>query len=478
MFVQFGWFLNSIQSPPFRFLHPPFMFLFRSSPSIFIPHFHPREELVLLSSSPHLSPFYLPPPLLLSVLSPSSSPPLLLSSSPFYLAPLLLPSPSNVESTPAGLTADSASGYIALFSAAFSIAPLLSWMNNLIEVRLDARKLTSYSRRPLVKHAKELEFWIEVLELLAYLGLICNVVLLGLGSFSLRDLLGLSQDLPSTSLPPAVQYKTAGELSSSGKDFRGRVTMLWFMLGMEHAIFFIKIGFAFFLEDAPGWVKEAEKGIRKYRNRKYLESAFQHDDEGSGGQEFGRFAGELKGELMSAMHEKNVSDVLDEMVNAPSERARKQERIMSLLSVVQRQGLVDDKGLPLGLDQAIMREEQLPNGGKLGTGRNFTASSELGFATISQEPIANLVVKIVEAIRPHVFMNSDKNVELREADFLFFSLRASGPGFQHKTNTRIVETSPTLSWKEPILLPVQSFPVFLEVMGQGEEEEVSRSEEE
>lgn len=42
-------------------------------------------------------------------------------------------------------------GFVTLFSAAFSLAPLLAMVNNLFEIRIDALKYTRYKTRPVPK---------------------------------------------------------------------------------------------------------------------------------------------------------------------------------------------------------------------------------------------------------------------------------------------------------------------------------------
>ena len=42
-------------------------------------------------------------------------------------------------------------GFVTLFSAAFTLAPLLAMINNLFEIRIDALKYTRYKTRPVPK---------------------------------------------------------------------------------------------------------------------------------------------------------------------------------------------------------------------------------------------------------------------------------------------------------------------------------------
>jgi len=55
-------------------------------------------------------------------------------------------------------------GFITLFVAAFPLAPLCALINNLFEIRLDARKMLTTKRRPLGQRAKISEFGREYYE--------------------------------------------------------------------------------------------------------------------------------------------------------------------------------------------------------------------------------------------------------------------------------------------------------------------------
>ena len=68
-------------------------------------------------------------------------------------------------------------GYLAYFSAAFSAAPLLAWLYNINEVRLDAGKLVSYSMRPHLYRVKGVRVWVDALAFIAYTGMMINILI-------------------------------------------------------------------------------------------------------------------------------------------------------------------------------------------------------------------------------------------------------------------------------------------------------------
>ena len=65
-------------------------------------------------------------------------------------------------------------GYIVLFAPAFPLAPLLAFVNNIIEIRAAGYKLCHGYRRPTVKHRQGLGTWLVVLNTLGFLAVLMN----------------------------------------------------------------------------------------------------------------------------------------------------------------------------------------------------------------------------------------------------------------------------------------------------------------
>lgn len=63
-------------------------------------------------------------------------------------------------------------GLVTLFSVAFPLAPLLAFLNNLLEIRLDATKILRFYRRPVVRRVSDIGVWYNILDALAKLGVI------------------------------------------------------------------------------------------------------------------------------------------------------------------------------------------------------------------------------------------------------------------------------------------------------------------
>uniref|UniRef100_A0A673CFY9 Anoctamin n=1 Tax=Sphaeramia orbicularis TaxID=375764 RepID=A0A673CFY9_9TELE len=73
-------------------------------------------------------------------------------------------------------------GFITLFVASFPLAPLLALFNNIIEVRVDAWKLTTQFRRPVAAKAHSIGAWEEILNGMAVLSVVTNAFIVAFTS--------------------------------------------------------------------------------------------------------------------------------------------------------------------------------------------------------------------------------------------------------------------------------------------------------
>lgn len=80
-------------------------------------------------------------------------------------------------------------GFITIFVAAFPLAPLFALLNNWIEIRLDASKFVSETRRPVAERCEDIGVWFTILDALAQLAVISNAFLIAFTSTFLPKLL-------------------------------------------------------------------------------------------------------------------------------------------------------------------------------------------------------------------------------------------------------------------------------------------------
>ncbi|KAF9797805.1 hypothetical protein SFRURICE_018000 [Spodoptera frugiperda] len=65
-------------------------------------------------------------------------------------------------------------GFVTLFVAAFPLAPLFALLNNIAEIRLDAYKMVTLTRRPLAQRVEDIGAWFGVLKAVTYLAVVSN----------------------------------------------------------------------------------------------------------------------------------------------------------------------------------------------------------------------------------------------------------------------------------------------------------------
>ncbi|CAG0886849.1 unnamed protein product [Darwinula stevensoni] len=65
-------------------------------------------------------------------------------------------------------------GFVTLFVAAFSLAPLFALLNNLVELRLDVYNFVCNERRVTSKRVQDIGAWSGILKAVTYIAVICN----------------------------------------------------------------------------------------------------------------------------------------------------------------------------------------------------------------------------------------------------------------------------------------------------------------
>nr|XP_015810445.2 anoctamin-2b isoform X1 [Nothobranchius furzeri] len=73
-------------------------------------------------------------------------------------------------------------GFVSLFVASFPLAPLFALLNNVIEIRLDAKKFVTELRRPVAVRAKDIGIWYNILSGMGKLSVIINAFVISFTS--------------------------------------------------------------------------------------------------------------------------------------------------------------------------------------------------------------------------------------------------------------------------------------------------------
>ena len=70
-------------------------------------------------------------------------------------------------------------GYVTFFSMAFPLAPVCALVNNLIEIRTDAYKLTYHTQRPVARKAGGIGVWFPILQIMSVFAVMTNLAIIG-----------------------------------------------------------------------------------------------------------------------------------------------------------------------------------------------------------------------------------------------------------------------------------------------------------
>lgn len=120
-------------------------------------------------------------------------------------------------------------GYVAMFSSAFPLAALCAILNNIVEIRSDAFKISNTCQRPRSYRAAGIGIWYWILEGLSIIAVITNCAIIGYTSEVFND-----PTRPSTD--------------------DGDAQLLFVFVLLEHAILILKVLAAWLIPDKPEYI--------------------------------------------------------------------------------------------------------------------------------------------------------------------------------------------------------------------------------
>ncbi|XP_078538853.1 anoctamin-9 isoform X2 [Lissotriton helveticus] len=182
--------------------------------------------------------------------------------------------------------------FTTIFVAAFPLAPLLAFLNNIVEIRLDAIKMMRLQRRMVPRKANDMGIWLQVLEAIGVLAVISNGLVIAITSdfipriiykyfygpcassntsdidcltgyinnslsvFQTRDFKGDSE-LSSVNVSHCRyrDYRNADDYNFSVQFWHIFAARLAFVIVFEHVVVCIKFIAAWFVPDIPQSVK-------------------------------------------------------------------------------------------------------------------------------------------------------------------------------------------------------------------------------
>ncbi|XP_042894879.1 anoctamin-5 isoform X2 [Parasteatoda tepidariorum] len=97
-------------------------------------------------------------------------------------------------------------GFATIFVAAFPLAPLFALLNNILEIRLDARKLVCSYRRPVGVRVQNIGIWYRILDSIGKLAVLSNAIIIAFTSDMIPRLVYRLYYSPDYSLDGFVEY--------------------------------------------------------------------------------------------------------------------------------------------------------------------------------------------------------------------------------------------------------------------------------
>ncbi|KAL0955278.1 hypothetical protein HGRIS_004168 [Hohenbuehelia grisea] len=104
-------------------------------------------------------------------------------------------------------------GYVAIWSSIWSLAPVMAFLNNILEQRSDAFKIAVHARRPIPQRTQTIGPWLDALTFLTWLGSLVNAALVYM--FGLGSSFGTDQTIAEPQVDIKTDAATHGGMSGS-----------------------------------------------------------------------------------------------------------------------------------------------------------------------------------------------------------------------------------------------------------------------
>uniref|UniRef100_A0A8C8RKP2 Anoctamin n=1 Tax=Pelusios castaneus TaxID=367368 RepID=A0A8C8RKP2_9SAUR len=207
-------------------------------------------------------------------------------------------------------------GFVTLFVASFPLAPLLALVNNLLEIRVDAWKITTQFRRRVPQKAQDIGAWQPIMQGIAMLAVVTNAMIIAFtsdmiprlvyywsfsvppygehSSYTMKGYINSTLSVFNTldfkiKSKPDPQFWFGNQTTCRYRDFRyppGHqhqyehnifywhviAAKLAFIIVMEHVIYCVKFIFSYAIPDV------SQKTKSKIKREKYLTQTLLHEN--------------------------------------------------------------------------------------------------------------------------------------------------------------------------------------------------------
>jgi len=146
-------------------------------------------------------------------------------------------------------------GFVVLFVVAFPLTPLLAFLNNILEVKVDSTKLIQVTRRPEPRGVYSIGTFYDIYSIMAYVCIVTNIILV----------IFYTEEIESW-------------VESSGTTVSAYEAKAWAAIIAEHFVVILKFAIEYFIPDESVYVTQ-HKSRQEYLVNILLKGAEEEDDD-------------------------------------------------------------------------------------------------------------------------------------------------------------------------------------------------------
>lgn len=100
-------------------------------------------------------------------------------------------------------------GFITIFVTAFPLAPLFALINNILEMRLDAKKFIKYFRRPVPQRVRDIGVWYSILAVVGRISVASNAFIIAFSSHFIPQMIYVLKESKNHTTEGFLEYTLA-----------------------------------------------------------------------------------------------------------------------------------------------------------------------------------------------------------------------------------------------------------------------------
>jgi len=193
-------------------------------------------------------------------------------------------------------------GFVTIFVVAFPLAPVFAFVNNMLEVFVDAEKYLKIVKRPEPRGVYDIGTWLDIFSCISWVALFTNVLICCAYTDEFRVLAG------------GIAYSYTGD---NAMDAKSLFKLVVIFIIIEHVLAIAKSAISYFIPDEPMSVKEHILRQRYLIDVIVLDAEEENDDEFViAGAADGQEGDEEKGPAVNVKHvaeEFNLKDIPEKL---------------------------------------------------------------------------------------------------------------------------------------------------------------------